>query len=153
MLICWSCFDAQEQTISQPFDDELWYWTELCDTAESRCGSEQGRQDLKLLLNHLQDIEPDGIKIVKSTASLDSISAKDLWILFRPGTEVISKRYLDEPQIFRVENVSHRGGNTCVVKTWALAWTSTELIRECYEFTPQQYEKDDEKMTITKLKC
>ncbi|KAL9629701.1 MAG: hypothetical protein Q9204_005126 [Flavoplaca sp. TL-2023a] len=143
----------QEQTISQPFDHELWYWTELCDAVESECGSEQGRQDLKLLLNHLQDIEPDGLKLVKSTATLNRISAKDLWILFRPGTEVISKPYLDEPQLFRVENTSYREGSTFVVETWALAWTGTELIRECYESTLREYEKDDEKMTITELKC
>ena len=36
----------QEQTISQPFGEELWYWNEFSDAAKSSCGSEQGRQDL-----------------------------------------------------------------------------------------------------------
>lgn len=143
----------QEQTICQPFFNELWYWNELCDAAKSDHGSEQGRQDLQLLIEHLSDIEPDAIKLAKSTASLTRIAAKDLWHLFRPGTEVISRPYLDEPQLFRVEGLSYGKGNGFGVDTWAFGWTGTELIRECYEFTLRRDEKDDEKMTITELDC
>lgn len=144
----------QEQTISQPFVNELWHWMELRAAAKSDWGSEQGREDLKLLLGHLMDIVPDSIKLAESKESLNRISAKDLWILFRPGTEVISKPYLDEPQLFRVEHFSFREGSTPVVGTWALDWTGTELIRECYEFTLRRYEEDDdEKLTITELDC
>ncbi|KAI4256793.1 MAG: hypothetical protein L6R42_006015, partial [Xanthoria sp. 1 TBL-2021] len=145
----------QEQTISQPFVNELYYWNELSDAAKSNCGSEQGRQDLQLLLDHLLDKEPDRIKLAKSIASLNRISPKDLWLLFRPGTEVISKPYLNEPQLFRVEDCHYvdREDPTFVVETWALGWTGTELIRECYKFTLRWYEKDDEKMTITELEC
>ncbi|KAL8908079.1 MAG: hypothetical protein Q9171_005597 [Xanthocarpia ochracea] len=143
----------QEQTICQPFFNELWYWNELCDAAKSDCGSKQGREDLQLLLDHLLDIEPDGIKLAKSTISLTRVSAKDLWILFRPGTEVVSKPYLDEPQLFRVQSLVSRNDTPFVVGAWTLGWTGTELIRECYEFTVRRYEKDDEKLTITELDC
>ncbi|KAL8750215.1 MAG: hypothetical protein Q9199_007215 [Rusavskia elegans] len=143
----------QEQTISQPFEYELWYWNELSDAAKSGCGSEQGRQDLQLLLDHLLDIEPDQIKVAKSSASLTRISGKDLWLLFRPGTEVIAKPYLDEPQLFRVEDCHYRENKTFIVETWALDWAGTELIRECYEFSLPWHQKDDEKITITELDC
>ena len=109
----------QEQTISQPFGEELWYWNEFSDAAKSSCGSEQGRQDLQLLLDHLLDIEPDLIKVVKSTASLTRISTVDLRLLFRPGTEVIAKPYLNEPQLFRVEDCHFRE-RSFVIHTWAL---------------------------------
>ncbi|KAI4104300.1 MAG: hypothetical protein LQ339_003919 [Xanthoria mediterranea] len=142
----------QEQTISQPFEYELWYWNELSDAAKSSCGSEQGRQDLQLLLDHLLDIEPDRIKVAKSTASLTRVSTKDLWLLFRPGTDVIAKPYLNEPQLFRVE-ICHYKETSFIVHTWALDWTGTELKRECYEFILHWHEKDDEKLTITELNC
>ena len=142
----------QEQTISQPFEYELWYWNELTDAAKSSCGSEQGRQDLQLLLDHLLDIEPDRIKVAKCTASLTRVSTKDLWLLFRPGTEVIAKPYLNEPQLFRVEDCQYKE-TSFVVHTWALDWTGTELKRECYDFTLCRDEKDDEKLTITELIC
>ncbi|KAL8846050.1 MAG: hypothetical protein Q9221_008831, partial [Calogaya cf. arnoldii] len=143
----------QEQTICQPFTNELWYWNELCDAAKSNYESEQGRQDLQLLLDHLLDIEPDRIKFATSTASLNRVSPKELWLLFRPGTEVISKPYMDEPQLFRVQDCHYNESNDFVVETWALDWTGTELIRECYDFTLSWYEKDDEKLAITELDC
>ncbi len=142
----------QEQTISQPFEFELWYWNELTDAAKSSCGSEQGRQDLQLLLDHLLDIEPDRIKVAKSIASLTKVSTKDLWLLFRPGTEVIAKPYLNEPQLFRVEDI-HLKEVSFIIHTWALDWTGTELKRECYRFKLSRHEKDDEKLTITELNC
>ena len=142
----------QEQTISQPFDYVLWYWDELSNAAKSTYWSEQGRQDLQLLLDHILDIEPDRTKVAKSTVSLTRVSTKDLWLLFRPGTEVIANTYLNEPQLFRVEDCHYRE-TSFIVHTWALDWTGTELKRECYRFILSRHEKDDEKLTITELNC
>lgn len=50
---------AQEQTVDDPMCKEIWYWNELSDAAKSNRGSEQGRQDLQLLLDHLSNMDPE----------------------------------------------------------------------------------------------
>ena len=61
------------------------------------------------------------------------ILVKDLWCLFRPGALVVSKPYLDEPQLFRVSGCECKEGKdekTFVPVAWAFSWTGTELIQE-----------------------
>ncbi|KAL8732268.1 MAG: hypothetical protein Q9166_002840 [cf. Caloplaca sp. 2 TL-2023] len=129
---------AQEQTIDDSVLKEIWYWNELSAAVKSNQGSEQGRQDLQLLLEHLADIEVEDVKLVKSISSMTKILAKDVWCLFRPGTLVISKPYQDEPQLFRVHGSSYHkrdAKGTYNVQAWAFSWTGTGLIQEYYGFT------------------
>lgn len=103
-------WEAQEQTIDEPMLNELWYWNELSAAAKSTRGSEQGREDLQLLLDHLSDIDLENVKLLKSIASMTKVFASDLWCLFRPGTLVIARPYLDEPQLFRVHDYEFEDG-------------------------------------------
>ena len=147
---------AQEQTIDEPVANELWYWNELSAAAKPPGGSDQGREDLQLLLDHLSNIDVDGVKLVKSIASMTKIFAKDLWCLYRPGTLVISKPFQDEPQLFRVHDCSFKEDGdrkTFVVVAWAFSWTGAELVQEYYSFTVGDYSKIYEELTITDLPC
>ena len=146
----------EEQIIAQPIFDEIWYWNELTNAAKSENGAEQARQDLQRLLDHLADMEPKNVKLAASIPSLARIMVKDLWLLFRPGTMVISKPFQDEPQLFKVHDFSYDHSNdqtTFNVHVWAFSWTGNELVQEYYEIQVREYQKDDEEMPITDLNC
>lgn len=149
---------AQEQIIADPVQNEIWYWNELCSIAKSNRGSEQGRRDLQLLLDHLHDIMPNEIKLMKCISSVTKILAKDLKWLFRPGTLVISKPFQDEPHLFRVHECHLHGGSidedrAFVVVAWAFNWTGIELIQEYHNFDILQSGDKNQEMTITDLPC
>ena len=150
-------WEEHEQTIDQPMRNEIWYWNELSREAESNRGSEQGRQDLQLLLNHLADIEPGSVKLIKTNSSATRVMVRDLWCLFRPGTLVVSKPYQDEPQLFKVHEHQYketRDANIFAVVAWAFSWTGTELIQEYYSIEIRRYKTADEELIInTDLPC
>ncbi|KAL8932369.1 MAG: hypothetical protein Q9216_006865 [Gyalolechia sp. 2 TL-2023] len=145
---------AQEQTISKPMVNELWYWNELCSAAGSDQGSEQGRQDLQLLLDHLSEIELESVKLARSISSMTRVLGKNLWCLFRPGALVVSKPFQDEPQLFKVHHCYFRAHSEAfVVEAWAFSWTGTELIQEYYQFRTRDFIHENDEMTITDLPC
>ncbi|KAL8702463.1 MAG: hypothetical protein Q9201_004368 [Fulgogasparrea decipioides] len=146
----------QEQTINEQSVAEWWYWNELSDAAKSNLGSELGRQDLQLLLDHLSEIWPEDLKLVKTISSTTKVAAKNLWCLFKSGTLVISKPYQDDAQFFRVHSFYERergDQTTFVVEAWAFSWTGTELVQEYYDFMIPKDLKDNKEMTITDLAC
>ena len=145
-------WEEQEQTIDQPITNEIWYWNELWEEAESNRGSEQGRQDLQLLLNQLADMKRETVKFIRTISTATRVMVKDLWCLFRPGTLVISKPYQDEPQLFRVHKSEYKetiDAKVFAVVAWAFSWTGTELIQEYYSFRIRQFNSADEEVIIT----
>ena len=143
---------SHEQTIDEADNELWWYWNELSDAAKSNWSSEQERQDPQHLLDHLSEVKLETVKLVKSISTMTRVPIKDLWCLFRPGSLVISKPYLDEPQLFRVHKCSYygrAGEKTFVVKVWAFSWTGTELIQEYYNFIIAE----NQEVTITDLPC
>ncbi|KAL8949006.1 MAG: hypothetical protein Q9222_004846 [Ikaeria aurantiellina] len=146
----------QEQTINPPAHVELWYWSELSGAAKSNQGTEQGRQDLQILLDHLSDMMPEDVKLVKSISTMSRICTKDLWCLFRPGTLVVAKPFQDEPQLFRVHDSHFRGWSedkAFVIEAWAFSWTGSELVQEYYTFEIREWVRDNEEMLIVDLPC
>ncbi|KAL8720213.1 MAG: hypothetical protein Q9181_007947 [Wetmoreana brouardii] len=146
----------QDQTIDEDSVFVVWYWNEFSDAPKSNLGSELGRQDLQLLLDHLPTTFPEDVKLAKTVSSMTKVFAKDLWSLFKPGTLVISKPYQDEPQFFRVHgcHTRERGdGTTFVVEAWAFSWTGTALVQEYYKFSIREGQNDFEEMTINDLAC
>ena len=150
-------WEEQEQIINQPMSNEIWYWNELSREAESGRGSEQGRQDLQLLLKRLEDIERDSVKLIKTISSATRVRVRDLWCLFRPGTLVISKPFQGEPQLFKVHEHQYNETNDAkifAVVAWAFSWTGTELIQEYYFIGIRRYKSLDEEVIInTDLPC
>ena len=150
---------ATERVIDKPYEMVLWYWEELWAATRSSKGSERGRELLHKFLEQISILDPRGVKLTESISAITKVCVKDLWRLFRPGTWVLSKHYLDEPQIFRVRENYHREnhhkesyhrdnyyrGNSkdsdvensqrsFIVLAWTFGWRGTELVQEHYEF-------------------
>ena len=154
-----------EPVIDKPYEMVLWHWVELWEatgSTGSTRGSERSRELLRDFLEHISNLDPQGVKLAESIAIVTKIIVNSLWQLFRPGTWVVSKPYLDEPQYFRVRDTYHR--DTCkdiegenyqrsfVVLAWTLGSTGTELRQEHYEFfIGYEYSRDEK--TITDLPC
>ena len=84
------------------------------------------------------------------------VLVKDLWCLFRLGALVVSKPYLNEPQLFRFSDCEckeEKDEKTFVLIAWAFSWTGTELIQQYYNSTTGEYKKTNKEMTITDLPC
>ena len=152
---------AKERTLEIPFSSEIRCLNELSEATQSRRGSEQGRKDLQLLLEHLQYLRPDIVKLMGSIQEVSKVLPSDLWFLFRPGDLVISKPYFDEPQLFRIsechlitpEPQMHK---TFEVVAWAFDWTGIKLAPHYYSFryTINKEGGDrDEKIDIIDLPC
>lgn len=166
-----------EPVIDKPYEMVFWYWEELWEATRSSKGSERGRELLGSFLEQVSNLDPRGVKLTQSISVITKVCVKDLWRLFRPGTWVLSKHYLDEPQIFRVRNNYHRDNHhrdnyrrdnhhrdnnkhseiennqlSFVVLAWAFGWRGTELVQEHYEFFVGYEQSDDEKI-ITDLPC
>ena len=148
----------------------LWYWEELWEATRSSKGSEGDRELLRGFLEYISNLEPQGVKLAETISTATKVCVNDLWQLFRPGTWVLSKSYLDEPQVFRVKDIYHRenkenfrsyynrnGGMeqykfSFVVLAWAFGWRGTELVQEHYEFL-MGYENSTDEKIITDLPC
>ena len=151
-----------EAVIDKPYEMVLWYWEELWEATRSSKANERSRELLRDFLEYISNLDPQGVKLAESISTVTKVGVNDLWQLFRPGTWVLSKPYLDEPQFFRVRDSYHR--ETCkdkevennqrffVVLAWTFGWTGTELRQEHYEFFIGYEHSEDEK-TITDLPC
>ncbi len=150
---------TKEQTMEIPFCSEIRCLNELSETTRSCRGSEKGRNDLKLLLKHLQYLRPDVVKLVESIHNVSKVLPNDLWYLFRPGDLVVSKPYLDEPQLFRISDcrwINLEKHEVFEVVAWAFDWTGAQLTPHYYTFrhsTPKKSGEREEKIDILDLPC
>ena len=150
---------AKEQTLEIPFCSEIRCLNELSKATQSCRGSEQGRTDLKLLLEHHQYLRPDVVKLVESIHNIGKVLPSDLWYLFRPGDLVVSRPYLDEPQLFRVSDcrwINLERHEVFEVVAWAFDWTGAQLTPHYYTFqlsTRKKSGERDEKIDILDLPC
>lgn len=150
---------AKEQMLDDSCSSEIRYWNELSEAARSCQGSEQGRKDLQLLLTYIQYLKPEAVKLMESIEKITNIFPDDLWYLFRPGDLVISKPYLDQPQLFRISDshwIQQDEGRIFQVVVWAFDWTGTELTQNYYALhskPAKQNGEKKEKMDIVDLPC
>lgn len=150
---------AKEQTLEIPFSSEIRYLNELSKASQSSQGNEQGQKDLLLLLEHLQYLRPDIVRLVSTIQEATKIHPDDLYYLFRPGDLVISKSYLGEPQLFRVSDcnwINIDKIDVFKIVVWAFDWTGTELTKNYYSFQYKPEKKSSEKarkLDIIDLPC
>ena len=151
-----------EQVIDKPYEMVFWYWEEFWEATRSSKGSGRIRELLRDFLEYISNLNPQGVKLAESISTITKVCVSDLWQLFRPGTWVVSKPYLDEPQFFRVRECYHRDTypdkeaekyqRSFVVLAWTFGWTGTEIRQEHYEFFIGYEHSEDEKK-ITDLPC
>ena len=151
---------AKVQTLEIPYCSEIRGLNDLSKACKSSQGSEQGRKDLQLLLNHLQYLRPDIVKLMESIEEVNKILPDDLYYLFRPGDLVISKPYLGEPQLFCISDchwtTSKDEVSVFEVVVWAFDWTGTELAQNYYSFQyklEKKSSKEVRKLDIADLPC
>ncbi|KAL8790408.1 MAG: hypothetical protein Q9195_006364 [Heterodermia aff. obscurata] len=151
-----------EQVIDKPYEMVFWYWEELWEATRSSKSSERNRELLRDFLEYISNLDPQGAKLAESVSTVTKVCVSDLWQLFRPGTWVLSRPYLDDPQFFRVKEIYYRDWykdkelenyqRSFVVLVWSFGWTGTELRQEYYEFSIGYEQSEDEKK-ITDLPC
>ena len=99
------------------------------------------------------------MKLVESIHNVGKVLPSDLWYLFRPGDLVVSKPYLDEPQLFRVSDcrwINLENHEVFEVVAWAFDWTGAQLTPHYYTFQHSTRKKSgerDEKIDILDLPC
>jgi len=142
---------ATEKTLQQRFTLQLLYWAELQEAIKSTTlGTEQGREDLRLFLEHIRYLEPDNVALMESISTKTRISSKDVWALFRPGELVITRSSFDDPQVLQVHSQTVGKDVALVVVCWAFDWTGTELTRKYYEIPIKLIEEEED---INNLGC
>lgn len=103
-------FESSTIKLKAPFVDFIWFWGELeleCQPVESDSSDEVvAREDLKQVMSLIRKsaIEPY-FKVRDSFVAENSIPGipyEYLWTIYRPGTMVYAKSYLDDWQMFEV---------------------------------------------------
>lgn len=101
--------DSEPLTLTSPFTDFLWNWTEF----EAACKPAEGdseekalaREDLKQLLGLVRQTQTDTYFKARDTyLPKGALPFEYLWTLFAPGTKVCAKTFLDDMHILEVRS-------------------------------------------------
>jgi hypothetical protein len=157
----WAEREPSLSVLKAPFTPLLSYWKELTKEAnllETDSVVREGREELKILLQHVRDLQPELVLQIESLQESKRVTRQHLDVLFRPGTLVVSHPDPDHPQVFKVHNLvtlklsgddddsdasddSDDGGDgktaeeKFVLKCWTYDWKGTKLARVYFNFT------------------
>ena len=166
--IKWAEKEPSLSALKAPFTLLLSYWRELTKEAhllETDDTKREGHEDLKILLRHVRDLQPDLVLQIESLQDATRIAREHLEIVFRPGTLVVAQPHLDQPQIFKVHSVSIEDDDhddnddnddkddnkdNVVIKCWAYDWKGAQLARVYYNFKIKNFGDEKE---IKDLPC
>jgi hypothetical protein len=155
----WAEREPSLSVLKAPFTLLLSYWKELTKEAhllEKDVAKTVGREDLKILLQHVRDLQPELVLQIESLQDATRIARNHLDIVFRPGTLVVARPHLDQPQVFKVHSVSIEDDNddddedNVIIRCWAYDWKGTELGRIYYNFKVKNFGDEKE---IKDLPC
>lgn len=148
----WAEGEPYLSTMKEPFSLLAFYWKELVEESnrvDNDPGKMQARADLQLLLRHVRALKPDLTLLCESIDSIKRIQFEHLFLLFRPGTCVVARPYLNQPQLFKVHTQSMEKKDF-VLKCWAYDWNGVGLIRSYYSFIIKEF---DDAIDIKELPC
>jgi hypothetical protein len=148
----WAEGEPYLSTMKEPFSLLAFYWKELVEESqrvENDPEKMQARADLKLLLQHVRALKLDLTLQCESVDSIKRIRYEHLFILFRPGTCVVARPYLNRPQVFKVHSQSTEKKHF-TLKCWAYDWNGVGLIRSYYSFIIKEF---DDSRDIRELPC
>ncbi|CZR62655.1 uncharacterized protein PAC_12552 [Phialocephala subalpina] len=97
------------------------------------------KEQLKCLIDHVDQYETAHIQMRKSTEKLREVTSEGLWTLFPVGTEVVGKWFMETRQIFVVKDfvsispVAGFGMGAYVV-CWCYDWDGQKLVKTVYTF-------------------
>jgi hypothetical protein len=116
------------------------YWTEFeAEATDERFKDDQRHKDLRGLLQHIEAVQPDIVKYRRKLATLEKIRYDLVWLLFRPGSLIVTKPDAEQVhhQILQVHShirTKEHKSNEMTVVAWAFDWNGSELVRRYFEF-------------------
>ncbi|KAH7333227.1 P-loop containing nucleoside triphosphate hydrolase protein [Rhexocercosporidium sp. MPI-PUGE-AT-0058] len=150
-------FKAEHVNFQSPFKVFVWQWPKLekaCETCETDTQErKQARQDLSEILDLVKasDSLSDYFNNLASHQGGDTVTFKNLWTLFQPGTKIYHRSYMEELQMFEVKttlDIPERGGFR--VFAAAFDWNGSEFKPYTYEILIPSF---DGSQSITNLRC
>jgi hypothetical protein len=151
-----------EKTTSQKSwvnNDQVWtsflfvlhYWTEFeAEANDERFKDDLPHQDLKELLLYIETVQPEVVDTRRKLETLEKIPYRFFWLLFRPGSLIVTKPDPEQNhyQVLQVHNHrfnAERGtGDEMVVHAWAFDWNGNDLVRRYFEFPLGKHPHVDE---------
>ena len=167
-------FETESIGFDSPFPDIVYNWSALEKASKPQETDENelrdARIDLKLLLDNVRISEPRKLKVYfkdrDSHFRAKTITFGTLWTLFKPGTKVLARPFMDEWQMFEVQtNWSYRnppgmeepddGAGFDQFRSFNLFcagfdWDGKHFRRYTYRF---KFEKFEGRRLISGLKC
>lgn len=167
-------FETASIGFDSPFSDIVYNWSALEKASKPQTTDENelrdARSDLKLLLDNVRISEPRKLKVYfkdrDSHFRAKTITFGTLWTLFKPGTKVLARPFMDEWQMFEVQtNWSYRnppemeepddGAGFDQFRSFNLFcagfdWDGKHFRRYTYGF---KFEKFEGRRLISELKC
>ncbi|KAG6363098.1 hypothetical protein INS49_008193 [Diaporthe citri] len=134
-------------------------WDKLSDVAHSeddkssRPADEhrQAKAELRCFLRHIQRYESELFQTREDIRKEQSVQSDTMWLLFPPGSEVVSFPFNGLPQIFTVRSHRPSGDHSrFVVSCWGYDWDGEDLVRYCHDFPIQGFSG---KKKVQELPC
>lgn len=145
-------FQGPPTTIRSPFEPLVHNWDNLQKLAAEEVSDEDGsqaRNDLKLLMDTILDGSGDEdldsyFKLREATREQGSVTYKNLWTLFPPGTFVYGKPFQGQSEVFLVQDTNGvwptGTRENWSIACWAYDWNSTKFCRSPYNIAFEPFE-------------
>ncbi|KIW33385.1 uncharacterized protein PV07_00240 [Cladophialophora immunda] len=141
-----------------PFAPVVHYWKELSETSRRNDDSESprvqaARKDLNNLLECIStctELE-SYFKTRDSNLESHTVTYQTIWTLFRPGTLVVARPFMNLPQVFEVKaSPDPWEDRRLTIECWGYDWNGKEIVRVTFEFPIEKFRGTKE---ISSLFC
>lgn len=120
-------------------------WEKLLEESKSQKYTGSAREDLGELLKCVMNTPELEAYFEVREANLQSsvVTYDTLWTLFGPGTKIIAKLFLDEPQVFTVHEAPIPVGDKKFKKfsviAWCWDWNGKKIVKSFYQFSIDEF--------------
>ncbi|EXJ63456.1 uncharacterized protein A1O5_11505 [Cladophialophora psammophila CBS 110553] len=141
-----------------PFAPVVHYWKELSRASretdvKDSLGIKAARRDLSNLLECIStctELE-SYFKTRESNLESHTITYQTIWTLFRPGTLVVARPFMNLPQVFEVKTSPDPWEDRRLnIECWGYDWNGKEIVRVTFEFPLERFRGTKE---ISSLFC
>ncbi|KIW91000.1 uncharacterized protein Z519_08783 [Cladophialophora bantiana CBS 173.52] len=141
-----------------PFAPVVHYWKELSRASretdvKDSLGTKAARKDLSNLLECIStctELE-SYFKTRESNLESHTITYQTIWTLFRPGTLVVARPFMNLPQVFEVKTSPDPWEDRRLnIECWGYDWNGKEIVRVTFEFPLERFRGTKE---ISSLFC
>jgi hypothetical protein len=152
-------WEDNNQVWTSPFLYVMHYWTEFeIEANDAKFQDDQGHQDLKELLLYIETVCTEEVNYRRRLEILEKIPYRYLWMLFRPGSLIVTKPdpeliYRQVLQVHAHRFSTERSDGERVVIAWAFDWNGSELVRRYFEFPLGRPNGNDDETPIRDLQC